>query len=45
MKPKIDSRTQKIRERIYIEIERVLTEKNKENPKLENTDSNLHKNY
>ena len=31
MKPKIDSRTQKIRDRIYVEIERVLAEENCDN--------------
>jgi hypothetical protein len=41
----IDARTQKIRDRIHFEIQRVLQEKKIEKPNLENTDIKPHKNY
>jgi hypothetical protein len=40
-----DTRTKKIRDRIHFEIQRVLAQKNKEKPNLENTDIKPHKNY
>tara|TARA_X000001382_G_scaffold128523_1_gene118431 strand:- start:175 stop:309 length:135 start_codon:yes stop_codon:yes gene_type:complete len=40
-----DTRTQKIRDRIYFEIQRVLQEKNKEKPDPENSNIKPHKNY
>ena len=41
----MDKRTQKIRERIHLEIKRVLAEKNQEKPNLVNTDNKPYKNY
>tara|TARA_R110002020_G_scaffold400898_1_gene611204 strand:- start:98 stop:250 length:153 start_codon:yes stop_codon:yes gene_type:complete len=40
-----DARTQKIRDRIHFEIQRVLQEKNKEKQNPENSDKETHKNY
>jgi len=42
---RIDKRTQKIRERIHLEIQRVLANKNQEKQNLENPDNKPHKNY
>ena len=41
----IDKRTQKIRERIHLEIQRVLAEKNKEKQNPEISNIKPHKNY
>jgi hypothetical protein len=41
----IDKRTQKIRDRIHFEIQRVLAEKNKEKPNAENSNIKQHKIY
>ena len=40
-----DTRTQKIRDRIYFEIQRVLAEKNKEKQNPEISNIKPHKNY
>jgi len=41
----IDARTQKIRDRIHLEIQRVLAEKNKEKQNPEISNIKPHKNY
>lgn len=41
----IDKRTQKIRDRIHLEIQRVLAEKNKEKPNPQNKNIKPHKIY
>jgi len=41
----IDPRTQKIRDRIHFEIQRVLAQKNKEKPNPENSNKKPHKIY
>lgn len=40
-----DTRTKKIRDRIYFEIQRVLAQKNKEKPNPENSNKKPHKIY